>query len=595
MKMTNRIRYVVLAAMLQAIAVAQTNDVVVKEVSVRGNAHISSDVILTAISNKAGAKFQREKVRNDEQAVRDLGVFKDVKILTRDISDTEIQLIIEVAENSFVKEVRITGNTVIKTADLQPLITQPVNQVFNTRTIGPTVDAITTLYRKKGYDCQVDVTPLVGSPETLDVKVYEQAIDQIKITGLRNTKERVLRKMIKTKPGRAFNLANWSADVRRIESTQWFEDFKTNVEPTAEINRFNLMLDVKEQRTGQIGFGASLDPQSRLAGLVRYTDSNFRGEGQNVSLVLQQDTVGSGLSASLDFSHPYMDSRDTSGLFRIYSRVQSYFTGSGLGSTNSPSDERFDERRTGAAVAFARPFGKVYSASIGTSIEKINTLRLGSKVTDFIQQDGKLLQFQLQVARDTRDAPLDPAEGSYARLLMEPSFTSINKVGGNVANNTDILGKHKFLRSTVEFKSFWSKRPKDEKKFADPRRILAFRARYTNIVGAVPFFEQSFIGGADSLRGYTDQRFWGKQSFLTSLEYRLPIQKAFNVIGFVDYGGAWGGYGTLNKFIQSDRVKLQLGYGVGIGVRTPMGLIRIDFGFNSKGGNRTHFSIGGGF
>jgi outer membrane protein insertion porin family len=160
---------------------------------------------------------------------------------------------------------------------------------------------------------------------------------------------------------------------------------------------------------------------------------------------------------------------------------------------------------------------------------------------------------------------------------------------------TNILGNKSFVRATGEYKTFSSKRPTNREKIFDARKVLAARVRVGTITGTVPFYEQLFMGGSDSLRGYADQRFWGKTALLASVEYRYPIQNTFSVIGFADYGGAWGGYSTINDFEQSDKFKMNLGYGLGVGFRTPLGPIRIDFGFRPGGGSRTHFAIGGSF
>ncbi|MFX9089342.1 BamA/TamA family outer membrane protein, partial [Acinetobacter baumannii] len=84
------------------------------------------------------------------------------------------------------------------------------------------------------------------------------------------------------------------------------------------------------------------------------------------------------------------------------------------------------------------------------------------------------------------------------------------------------------------------------------RPTIAFRTRFGAITGTVPFFEQLFVGGTDSLRGYDNQRFWGNRSILSTLEYRYPVQKSFSLAAFADYGSAWGGYGQLNNFEQTD-------------------------------------------
>lgn len=592
-----RTKYTLLLALaLVGQALAQDSGTI-KDIVIRGNASIAREAILSAMRSKEGGAFLQGQLAQDEAAVRDLGFFKDVKILSRETEAGSWQLIVEVEENPVIKEIRITGSTVFKTEVLLPLVTQPVDKVFNFNTVLPTTEAISKKYQEKGYFARVDVVPLTDSPNTLNLVVVERAVNDILLQGLTRTRPSVVRRMLKTKPGRAFNEETWIIDRRRLESTQWFESIEAKTRQTDEIGKFDLLMDFKEARTAQIGVGLSLDPRSRLAGSIRYSDTNFNGTGQTTGITFTQDTGGAGASINLDYINPFMDSRETSMALRAYSRVNSYFNGIGIGSQDSPNgDQRFDERRTGGSVAFGRPFGNDWSGSIGATFESIKTINLqqtGS--TNYIQQDGELGVLSFGFTRDRRDVPLDPAEGDYFRLLVEPAMSNITKIGGDVGDVTDVLGRHSFVRNTVEYKAFFSKRPPKDKPIDTPRHVIAFRARYGVISGTVPFFEQFFVGGSDSLRGYSDQRFWGKQQFVSSLEYRFPIQKTFNIIPFVDYGGAWGGYGTINDFTQNKDPRFYMGYGLGIGFKTPLGAIRIDFGFNQQGGNRTHFTIGGSF
>jgi outer membrane protein insertion porin family len=124
---------------------------------------------------------------------------------------------------------------------------------------------------------------------------------------------------------------------------------------------------------------------------------------------------------------------------------------------------------------------------------------------------------------------------------------------------------------------------------------IALRSRYGFISGRVPFFEQLFIGGSSSLRGYENQQFWGSRSFLTTVEYRRPLQRNFSLVGFADYGGAWGGYGEVTGFPQFSSANLKLAYGLGLAFTTPLGPIRLDYAINQDGGSRVHFNIGTGF
>ena len=113
--------------------------------------------------------------------------------------------------------------------------------------------------------------------------------------------------------------------------------------------------------------------------------------------------------------------------------------------------------------------------------------------------------------------------------------------------------------------------------------------------GTVPFFEQYFAGGNDSVRGYNEDRFWGRNSVVATFEWRKPIQEQFSLVTFVDYGGAWGGYAGSPGFEQSASAKFHYGYGLGIRFRTPLGPIRLDYAFNDQGGSRAHFMIGTSF
>ena len=80
-----------------------------------------------------------------------------------------------------------------------------------------------------------------------------------------------------------------------------------------------------------------------------------------------------------------------------------------------------------------------------------------------------------------------------------------------------------------------------------------------------------------------------------TLEYRHPIQKSFNLIGFLDYGGAWGGYGAVNDYTQDTKFRLHVGFGPGLSFKTQFGLIRVDLGFNEQGKSQPDFLIGNSF
>jgi outer membrane protein insertion porin family len=172
---------------------------------------------------------------------------------------------------------------------------------------------------------------------------------------------------------------------------------------------------------------------------------------------------------------------------------------------------------------------------------------------------------------------------------------------------------------------------KPRKSITTPTEVLAFRVKLGTATGPLSFFDQYFVGGADSLRGFTEDRFWGKNSFLANVELRVPFGDSLQGVLFVDTGDAWGSdlRGDPDRFAnflnwyqhnhdtngdglpddqpatsiydqyefrlpQHDSFELHTGIGFGIRVKTPIGPLRLDYGI-SKEGRRTHFSISQAF
>lgn len=572
---------------------AQTSTIT--EIVVNGNKAVAKEAILAAMSTKVGQPFAQENIAKDREAILAMGFFKAVDVRPSLIEGTSWRVYVDVSEFDVVKEIRIAGNTVFTTEEIMKAVTIKADQPFNLRDQKPTNDAIRKMYQEKGYFALVDqLEPLEDSPQTVSIVIREMTINKITITGNTRTSPRVLNRMIKSEPGQVFNEQKWIEDLQKLFSTQWFEKITPTDSTADEGFAVNLGVDLKEARTGNIIFGATVDPRQGLGGTLRLIDTNFRGTGQTVGINASQTVNGGGTSGEIEYANPFADNRGTSINVSVYSHLLYRFLSDSF--TTGSSSERYVERRTGGALAFSRPIGEKINGSLGLRFEAINTTELNlSNPQSFVQQDGTLLTLQAGFLRNRRDLDLDPAQGDWMNLLVEPGFANITKNSG-AFTGPDLLGNKTFVRSQVEWRGYWSPQgPRTVKELDAARRVIAVRFKYGLISGDAPFYEQFFSGGGSTVRGYQDDRFWGKQTALASIEYRHPIQKNFNVIGFVDYGGAWGGFGTVNNFDQSDKFKLHLGYGLGFSFKTPLGPIRLDFGFGDKGRSRTHFQIGTSF
>lgn len=573
----------------------------VKEIEVKGLVNISKEVILATMRTKVGQAYAQAPLDEDRKAIQELGYFSAVDVRARELDPQNWAVLVEVVEFPKVKEIRVVGNTVVPVQAIlgalksAPSVPIEPEKVFCLRSLKPASDAIEKLYADKGYFARVsEFGPLADSPETISVTVLEMMVNDVKVVGAARTRPSVLNKIIKTRPGQPFNSDRWRKDLVGLYNTQWFEKVEPVVKDTDEVNKINLIIDVKEQRTGIFNVGMQMDPRSSFAGMVRFTDTNFRGSGQNYSLDFIQGTQGGGASLSLDWGNPFMDDRGTAMGFSLYSRNIYRFTGTFGNQGNSLTNERYYERHTGTSLTWTRPIkeGTTF-LSHGFRIERTETSNIEEQTSGFIQQDGLTTSLSTAYIVNRRDLDVDPSRGDWMRVQLEPGWNKITKVGGDT-NDPGLIGSHTFLRTDFEYRKYWSPQP-PRKQFDDPRRVIAFRAHYGLVSGTVPFFEQFFVGGSNTLRGYPEDRFWGKQMISLNLEYRHPVQKSFNAIAFLDYGGAWGGFGTVNNYTQSNSAVFKLGYGLGFSFRTPLGPIRLDFGWNQDGGSRTHFMIGTSF
>jgi len=124
-------------------------------------------------------------------------------------------------------------------------------------------------------------------------------------------------------------------------------------------------------------------------------------------------------------------------------------------------------------------------------------------------------------------------------------------------------------------------------------RRLAFRFRTSHTAAdsgqAVPFYLMETIGGAKSVRGYTEQRFRDRRNLLFNLEYR------WEVMPYLDFAFFGDGGKVFSEWSDFDLKRLHFGYGWGVRVHAPGPYyLNLDLA-HSKEGFVFHISGGIGF
>ena len=250
----------------------------------------------------------------------------------------------------------------------------------------------------------------------------------------------------------------------------------------------------------------------------------------------------------------------------------------------------------GGTVTVSRPFQRTFRGAISFRGEQVNTDPLDLSVNNAqIIQDGPIFVLGGQLIHNTRDLDIDPVMGGFQTLNLQTGYADLHSpktfTGITIPGITGSVNFSKVFLDARQYFSLTGPRRRD--KPDEEKTTFATRVQLGSSVGTLPFFEQFFVGGGESLRGYKDDRFWGSNLFLVSGELRQPLARQLKGVLFLDVADAWGGdYNSVNiSGFTQDGFHPHLGVGFGMRVNTPIGPLRLDYGFGDEGG-RFHFSIG---
>lgn len=562
----------------------------ISEVRVVGNRVVPSDTILTQVRTQRASAFASRQVDLDRARIDQLGFFAAVQAqVSPDTNDAnKVVVTYIVVENRVVTGFRFVGNTTVKSEDLQKSLVSKTGVVLNRQSVASDVKAIQDTYSSKAFAVLVQNA---GQDETGTIiyTLLEAKLTDIKLSGLGKTDPKLVRKLIVTPTGQPFDANKLNRDVSSLYDTNLFEDavYRIEDDPTVQGGVIATFL-FKEKRTGQFGVGLGFDSRSKISGFVSVGENNFRGKGQRISASLE---AGSRRNYELSYGNPFVGKRNGSYDISVYKRAifrePRIFQGNGNGNITTNS---FEEQRQGGRINFVRPLDSQRSKSLifGIRNERANLREYGSDGTEITDENGNvgvllpngnrfsgsgtILAPSVGFLNDHRDSRLDPTRGGREVITLEQGIKGLG-------------GSSSFTKLDVDLRRYLPlSKPKSATEL--PKIVLAGRVVFGRSLNQLPAFEQYFIGGPDTVRGYqTDEQF-GDNQFYGNLELRYRFNRQIQGVLFGDAGSAFGG-----QLTNSSSANLLYGVGVGVRLVTPIGPVRLDYGIGRNGG-QTHFAIG---
>ncbi len=146
------------------------------------------------------------------------------------------------------------------------------------------------------------------------------AIERINIKGNAKTKDFVIRRAIKQSEGDPLNQVLADRDKQRLQKLGLFKTVTVRASPGSSPDKAVLEVDVVEQDTTELSYGAGYSSSEGVIGDISIADSNLFGNGQNLRLKLSGSQTR--FQADIGFTEPSLfDSQYAGGFDLLYKDV----------------------------------------------------------------------------------------------------------------------------------------------------------------------------------------------------------------------------------------------------------------------------------
>ena len=562
---------------------------------VTGSTVLSEEEVLAVLKTKPGMELTEIGLSEDLGAIYDMGWFYDLRPEFKEVPEG-VQVIYHVLENPTYSKLNLVGNTVIDKQKINALFNLEEGSVVNLKDINRRVLKLEEEYRQAGYILARVTDVHMDQDGTLNLTVNEGTVEDFKVKGNVKTKDYVITREMRLKKGQPFNAKDARRSMQRIYNLGYFEDVNVKLNPGKEPNSVEVEISVVEMNTGTFGIGAGYSSADGFVGMISIGDKNFRGIGDRINIRWE---FGGEDNKNYDFSYtrPWLDDKETMATIQLYDITNEY------ADYNIDGDEiaRYDKKRRGQELTLSRRTEDEFISNYITIKNRddiykgeadgyendpdqyyepqFDGSKGGSKSRyweDYYPSDykerrkenfGVTRSVTLGRVLDSRDNIYDPHEGKRISYSIEHA--------GFMGGDFD------FTKFTADYRYYY--RAGGESVWA-----LNLGAGYAD--GDMPLSQRFSMGGSDTLRGYEDDQFRGNSMVKATLEYRFPIVKKVQGVLFTDNGYAW----DKRHEDEFDFGLIKNSFGVGLRINSPLGPVKLDYGYGDDGG-KFHFSFGGQF
>ena len=587
-----------------------------------------------SMSIKPGSIVNNQILNQDLNAIYASGWFSGVKINSQE-GPLGVRLIVEVVPNPILKKVELKQiNSLISNEYVDDIFNNYYGTTLNLNEIQNKIEIIKKRYEKEGYSLvRITGPDRISENGVVTLKVSEGIISDVKLRFLGSdgetiidgkpkkgkTKDWVIKRELKTQPGSIFNRKILEADIGRLYATSLFDDVKVSLGPdNANPGQVIIFLDLSEQRTGSLTGGLGYSNSSGIFATIGLQETNALGRAWSTNLNLNFGEYSTTYNFSL--SDPWIkgDKHKTSFRTNIFlsrdypQEFKSEKNGKlyAVDDQTPSSSDTFSSivlEKTGGGFSFSRPLngGDPFKVAKWRVLAGMNF-----KKVKMIDGDGNKKLYGDRTPTTTRNnisdiicigfTPNDgscPEENILVSVIASTSRNNLNNSINPTSGNKLSFGTEQFVSMGKNSPTF--NRMKATYSFFIPTKIInltkackssnansedcpqaiGFQFKAGTIIGELPPYEAFCMGGTSSVRGWGSCDLAVSRSFVEgTAEYRFPLWRMISGALFVDAGSDLGSQkevpGKPGKLLQKSGSGFSLGGGVG--VKTPIGPLRLD-------------------
>ncbi len=532
----------------------EANATKVKAINFIGNRAFSDsqlrDIITTSQSGlldflKGTNIYDPDRLTLDRELLRQYYLkngYADARVVTagaeldRDGSGFYISFVVEEGELFGFGAMEIESSLPIDVKALRAeLLTSP-GATYDQSLMDKTVERLTLVASEQGY-AFVRVRPKAERDATgraINVtyvidegpRVY---IERININGNLRTQDYVVRREFRLAEGDAYNPLMVDKAKKRLQNLGYFKTVDIKRRPGSAADRVILDVDLVEQSTGELSFGAGYSTSEGIIGDVSITERNLLGRGQFLRLRLAGSAER--LQIDLSFTEPRFLGLNLAAGFDLFHK-----------DVNLSSLSSFRTRTTGGSLRLGFPLTEnlwltnSYNLSTSAIYDVLPTASLAIREA---QGEAITSSWGTMLSYDGRNHPKNPTRGVYLQ-----AGTEVAGLGGDV----------QYVRASAEGRFYY---PLTDK------ITFVGRAMGGHIEGwggqDVRLIDLFYKGG-ETIRGF-DRGGFGPRDLLTNdalggstywsatAELRFPIpfipqELGMSAAAFVDAGSLFGAGAT---------------------------------------------------